>query len=63
MRGRKGEYKKEFEKFAKAGFVRARVDGELKRLDERIPLDRRKNHTIEIVVDRLLLKNGIADRR
>jgi excinuclease ABC subunit A len=62
VRGRKGEYKKEFEKFAKAGFVRARVDGELKSLDEPIPLDRRKNHTIEIVVDRLLLKNGIADR-
>ncbi|MFZ0736484.1 MAG: excinuclease ABC subunit UvrA [Candidatus Acidiferrales bacterium] len=62
VRGRKGEYKKEFEKFAKAGFVRARVDGELKNLDEPIPLDRRKNHTIEVVVDRLLLKNGIAER-
>ncbi|MFZ0634996.1 MAG: excinuclease ABC subunit UvrA [Candidatus Acidiferrales bacterium] len=62
VRGRKGEYKKEFEKFAKAGFVRARVDGELKNLDEPIPLDRRKNHTIEIVVDRLLLKNGITER-
>ncbi len=62
VRGRKGEYKKEFEKFAKAGFVRARVDGELKNLDEPIPLDRRKNHTIEVVVDRLLLKTGIADR-
>src|ERR1700735_2247841 len=62
VRGRKGEYKKEFEKFAKAGFIRARVDGELKSLDEPIPLDRRKNHTIEIVVDRLLLKNGITDR-
>ena len=62
VRGRKGEYKKELEKFAKEGFVRARVDGELKSLDEPIPLDRRKNHTIEIVVDRLLLKNGIAER-
>ncbi|MFY9531433.1 MAG: excinuclease ABC subunit UvrA [Candidatus Acidiferrales bacterium] len=62
VRGRKGEYKKEFEKFAKQGFVRARVDGELLNLDEPIPLDRRKNHTIEIVVDRLLLKNGIANR-
>ncbi|MGH9700544.1 MAG: excinuclease ABC subunit UvrA, partial [Candidatus Acidiferrales bacterium] len=62
VRGRKGEYKKEFEKYAKEGYVRARVDGELLNLDEPIPLDRRKNHTIEIVVDRLLLKNGIAQR-
>jgi excinuclease ABC subunit A len=62
VRGRKGEYKKELEKYAKAGYVRARVDGDLVNLDEPIPLDRRKNHTIEIVVDRLLLKNGIAQR-
>src|ERR1700723_1204741 len=62
VRGRKGEYKKEFEKYAKEGYVRARVDGDLMNLDEPIPLDRRKNHTIEIVVDRLLLKNGIAQR-
>jgi excinuclease ABC subunit A len=62
VRGRKGEYKKEFEKYAKEGYVRARVDGELVNLDEPIPLDRRKNHTIEIVVDRLLLKNGVAQR-
>ena len=62
VRGRKGEYKKEFEKYAKEGYVRARVDGELINLDEPIPLDRRKNHTIEIVVDRLLLKNGITQR-
>ena len=62
VRGRKGEYKKELEKYAKEGYVRARVDGELVNLDEPQPLDRRKNHTIEIVVDRLLLKNGIAQR-
>jgi excinuclease ABC subunit A len=62
VRGRKGEYKKELEKYAKEGYVRARVDGELVNLDEPVPLDRRKNHTIEIVVDRLLLKNGIAQR-
>ena len=62
VRGRKGEYKKELEKFAKAGYVRARVDGDLVNLDEPDSLDRRKNHTIEIVVDRLLLKNGIAQR-
>ena len=62
VRGRKGEYRKELEKYAKSGYVRARVDGELVSLDEPVPLDRRKNHTIEIVVDRLLLKNGIAQR-
>ena len=62
VRGRKGEYKKELEKYAKEGYVRARVDGELVNLDEPQALDRRKNHTIEIVVDRLLLKNGIAQR-
>jgi excinuclease ABC subunit A len=62
VRGRKGEYKKEFENYAKQGYVRARVDGDLMNLDEPIPLDRRKNHTIEIVVDRLLLKGGITQR-
>ena len=62
VRGRKGEYKKELEKYAKEGYVRARIDGTLVSLDEPVPLDRRKNHTIEIVVDRLLLKNGIAQR-
>jgi excinuclease ABC subunit A len=62
VRGRKGEYKKELEKYAKQGYVRARVDGDLVNLDEPVALDRRKNHTIEIVVDRLLLKNGIAQR-
>ncbi|HEV2287931.1 MAG TPA: excinuclease ABC subunit UvrA [Candidatus Acidoferrales bacterium] len=62
VRGRKGEYKKEFEKFAKAGFTRARVDGDLVNLDDPPALDRRRNHTIEIVVDRLLIKEGIAKR-
>jgi len=62
IRGRKGEYKKDLEKYAKQGFVRARIDGELVNLDDPPPLDRRKNHTIEIVVDRLLVKPGIAKR-
>jgi excinuclease ABC subunit A len=62
VRGRKGEYRKELEKFAREGFVRARIDGELRPLDEPIRLDRRKNHTIEIAVDRLLVKPGIAAR-
>ena len=61
-RGRKGEYKKELDQFARAGFVRARIDGVLRGLDEEIQLDKRKNHTIEVVVDRLLLKPGLEKR-
>jgi excinuclease ABC subunit A len=62
VRGRKGEYKKDLEKLARQGFVRARIDGALRSLDEDIPLDKRKNHTIEVVVDRLLVKAGIEKR-
>jgi len=62
VRGRKGEYKKELEKLAKQGFLRARIDGTLRSLDEEITLDRRKNHTIEVVVDRLLVKPEIEKR-
>ena len=62
VRGRKGEYKKELDRYVKDGYVRARIDGELVNLDEPPPLDRRKNHTIEIVVDRVLLKSGVAQR-
>lgn len=61
VRGRKGEFKKELEKFAK-DFTRARIDGEMRQLDEEILLDKRKNHTIEIVVDRLLIKDGVRER-
>ncbi|HEX7998193.1 MAG TPA: excinuclease ABC subunit UvrA [Pyrinomonadaceae bacterium] len=62
VRGRKGEFKKELEKLAKDGFLRARVDNELLSLDEEIKLDKRRNHTIEAVVDRLLIKPGINER-
>src|SRR2546422_7608823 len=62
VRGRKGEFKKELEKLAHDGFLRARVDGELLSLDEEIKLDKRRNHTIEAVVDRLLIKPGINER-
>jgi excinuclease ABC subunit A len=61
VRGRKGEFKKELEKFAK-DFTRARIDGEMRQLDEEIRLDKRKNHTIEIVIDRLLIKEGVRER-
>jgi excinuclease ABC subunit A len=62
VRGRKGEYKKDLEKLSRQGFVRARVDGVLRSLDEEIPLDKRKNHSIEIVIDRLPLKPGSEKR-
>ena len=62
VRGRKGEYRRDLDKLARQGFVRARIDGVLRSLDEEIVLDRRRNHTIEVVVDRLLLKPGIEKR-
>jgi excinuclease ABC subunit A len=62
VRGRKGEFKKEMESLVQHGFTRARVDGELVNLDEDIRLDKRKNHTIEVLVDRLLVKAGIEHR-
>ncbi len=63
VRGRKGEFKKELDKLAQQGYTRARIDGELRNIaDDDIKLDRRKNHTIELVVDRLLVKQGIERR-
>ncbi|MGB9103807.1 MAG: excinuclease ABC subunit UvrA [Terriglobales bacterium] len=62
VRGRKGEFKKEMEKLAQHGFSRARIDGELVNLEDDIRLDKRKNHTIEVVIDRLLVKPGIEKR-
>ncbi len=62
VRGRKGAYRKELEKLAQDGFVRVCIDGELYPLDAPPTLDKRKNHTIEVVIDRLLVKQGIASR-
>jgi excinuclease ABC subunit A len=62
VRGRKGEFTKELEKLAAHGFTRARIDGELRPIEEEIKLDKRRNHTIEVVVDRLLVKEGIERR-
>ena len=62
VRGRKGAYRKELEKLAQDGFVRVRINGELLPLDEIPVLDKRKNHTIEVVIDRLLVKQGMASR-
>src|SRR6202790_4558927 len=64
VRGRKGEFKKEMETLIKHGYTRARIDGELVSLDDEVAinLDKRKNHTIEVVIDRLLVKPGIEHR-
>ena len=62
VRGRKGEYVKEFESARRSGFVRARVDGELVDLADEIKLDKQKKHTIEIVVDRLVVRPEVRGR-
>src|SRR6478609_3538698 len=62
VRGRKGEFKKELAALRARGFTKVRVDGQLRSLDEDIKLDRRRNHTIDVVVDRLVLKPGIERR-
>ncbi len=62
IRGRKGEYLKLLEDMKKNGYVRARVDGEVYDLGDKVPLDRKKKHTIEIMVDRLVVKAGIERR-
>lgn len=62
VRGRKGTYQKELEDIQKAGYVRVRVDGELYEVTDDIPMDRYKQHTIEIVVDRVVVKPGVERR-
>lgn len=62
VRGRKGVYQKELEDVGKAGFVRVRVDGEMYEVTDDIPMDRYKQHTIEVVIDRLVVKEGIERR-
>ncbi|HHV97708.1 MAG TPA: excinuclease ABC subunit UvrA [Clostridiaceae bacterium] len=62
VRGRKGEHVKLIEDIKKSGFVRIRIDGEIYELSESISLDKNKKHNIEIVVDRLIVKEGIRAR-
>jgi excinuclease ABC subunit A len=62
VRGRKGEYAKLFEEVAKEGFARVRVDGDVKELREKIVLDKKRKHTIEVVVDRLVIKPEVRKR-
>ena len=62
VRGRKGEFKKEIASLRGRGFTKARIDGQFRALEDDIKLDRRRNHTIEVVVDRLIVRGGIERR-
>ncbi|MEP6782827.1 MAG: excinuclease ABC subunit UvrA, partial [Acidobacteriota bacterium] len=62
VRGRKGEFKKELLALRTRGFTKARIDGQMRSLEEDISLDRRRNHNIEIVIDRLIVRSGIERR-
>ena len=62
IRGKKGEHAKVFEDAKRSGYVRARVDGSLYELDEEIKLEKNKKHTIEIIVDRLIIRPDIRHR-
>ena len=62
VRGRKGEFKKDLRSLRERGFVRARIDGQFRSLNDDIRLDRRRNHTIDVVVDRLIVRSGIERR-
>ena len=62
IRGKKGEYKQVLEKFQKEGYVRVRIDGETYSLDDEINLEKNKKHTIEVVVDRIVVREGMEGR-
>ena len=62
VRGRKGEYRKELAEWQKAGFTRVRIDGELHAIEDAPALDKKFKHDIEVVVDRLAVKEGIETR-
>ncbi|MBI1747033.1 MAG: excinuclease ABC subunit UvrA [Acidobacteria bacterium] len=61
-RERKGEFKKPLDQYLRKGFTKVRIDGEMRNLEERITLAKQKKHTIEVVIDRLLVKAGIRSR-
>src|SRR2546423_13053740 len=62
VRGRKGEFKKELAALRTRGYTKARIDGQFRSLEADIKLDRRRNHTIQVVVDRLIVRGGIERR-
>jgi len=62
VRGRKGEYAKLFEEIGKEGFARVRIDGETRELRDKLELDKKRKHTIEVIVDRLVMKPDVRKR-
>src|SRR5262249_13492873 len=62
VRGRKGEFKKELAGLRGRGYMKARIDGQFRPLEDDPKLDRRRNHTIEVVVDRLIIRGGVERR-
>ncbi len=62
VRNRKGEYKEYFEKIAREGFIRVKINGEIMMLDEDIDLDKNKKHDIDVVIDRLSIRDGVRTR-
>ena len=62
VRGRKGEYGALFEELGRKGYVRVRVNGEIRELEESIKLDKNKKHNIEVVIDRLIIRQGVESR-
>lgn len=62
VKGRRGQHKKVFEKIQSDGFVRVRVDGEMHDISEKFDLNKNQNHDIDVVVDRLVIKEGIRSR-
>ena len=62
VRGRKGEYSALFEELGRKGYVRVRVNGEIRELEESIKLDKNKKHNIEVVIDRLIVRQGVESR-
>ncbi|MBU2054538.1 MAG: excinuclease ABC subunit UvrA [Proteobacteria bacterium] len=61
-RGKKGEFQKELRKLLKEGYVRVRVDGDIRELAEEIVLDKNRRHDIDVVIDRLIMKEGVRKR-
>ena len=61
-RGKKGEFKKVFDEIKKQGFLRVKVDGEVRELTEEINLDKNKKHNISVVVDRIIIRPGVENR-
>ena len=62
VRGRKGEFKKELAALRARGFTKVRVDGQIRSLDEDLKLERRRNHDVEVLVDRLVIRSGVERR-